>query len=70
MNDRIFGGLTFLLGLFYIYSAFIIEESFISDPVGPKIIAGASVGPNVAINFFKSTACWEVPIIWSFTNDI
>ena len=36
MNDRIFGGLTFLLGLFYIYSAFIIEESFISDPVGPK----------------------------------
>jgi len=36
MNDRIFGGLTFFLGLFYIYSAFIIEESFIQDPVGPK----------------------------------
>ena len=36
MNDRIFGSITFLLSLFYIYSAFIIEESFIQDPVGPK----------------------------------
>ncbi|MEK9954602.1 MAG: tripartite tricarboxylate transporter TctB family protein [Pelagibacteraceae bacterium] len=37
MNDRIFGSISFLLSLFYIYSAFIIEESFIQDPVGPKI---------------------------------
>ena len=36
MNDRVFGVLTILLSIFYIFSAYIIEESFISDPVGPK----------------------------------
>ena len=37
MNDRAFGVFTLLLSVFYILSAFIVEESFISDHIGPKI---------------------------------
>ena len=37
MNDRVFGVFTLLLTFFYIFSAYIIEESFISDHIGPKI---------------------------------
>jgi putative tricarboxylic transport membrane protein len=37
MSDRIFGGIGLLLAAFYIWAASIIELSFISDPVGPKI---------------------------------
>ena len=37
MNDRAFGVFTLLLSIFYIFSAFIVEESFISDHIGPKI---------------------------------
>ena len=37
MNDRVFGVFTLLLTFFYIFSAYIVEESFISDHVGPKI---------------------------------
>tara|TARA_B110000037_G_C16866333_1_gene402166 strand:- start:31 stop:462 length:432 start_codon:yes stop_codon:yes gene_type:complete len=36
MNDRIFGIFTLLLTFFYIFSAYIVEESFISDHIGPK----------------------------------
>ncbi len=36
MNDRVFGIFTLLLTFFYIFSAFIVEESFISDHIGPK----------------------------------
>jgi len=36
MNDRLFGIFTLLLSIFYIFSAYIIEESFISDHIGPK----------------------------------
>ena len=37
MNDRVFGVFTLLLSIFYIFSAYIVEESFISDHIGPKI---------------------------------
>jgi putative tricarboxylic transport membrane protein len=37
MNDRAFGVFTLLLTFFYIFSAYIVEESFISDHIGPKI---------------------------------
>ena len=36
MNDRAFGVFTLLLTFFYIFSAYIVEESFISDHIGPK----------------------------------
>ena len=37
MSDRILGGLGLLLAMFFIWQATLIQESFISDPVGPKI---------------------------------
>jgi putative tricarboxylic transport membrane protein len=37
MNDRVFGVFTLLISIFYIFSAYIVEESFISDHIGPKI---------------------------------
>ena len=36
MNDRVFGIFTLLISIFYIFSAYIVEESFISDHIGPK----------------------------------
>ena len=36
MNDRVFGVFTLLISIFYIFSAYIVEESFISDHIGPK----------------------------------
>ncbi|MBO6900383.1 MAG: tripartite tricarboxylate transporter TctB family protein [Rhizobiaceae bacterium] len=36
MSDRILGACAFLLGVLYIWQATVIEESFLSDPVGPK----------------------------------
>ncbi len=36
MSDRIFGGVGLLFALLFIWAAFHIELSFISDPVGPR----------------------------------
>lgn len=36
MSDRIFGVIGLLLAAFYGWQATLIQESFISDPVGPK----------------------------------
>ncbi len=36
MSDRIFGGIGLVLALFYAWQASIIQESFLSDIVGPK----------------------------------
>ena len=47
MSDRIFGGIGLLLAIFFIWQATLIEESFISDVVGPKmfpIIIGVMLG--------------------------
>ena len=44
MSDRIFGAVGLLLAVSYVFAAFAIQESFLSDAVGPKafplIIAG------------------------------
>ncbi|MCB1386811.1 MAG: tripartite tricarboxylate transporter TctB family protein [Nitratireductor sp.] len=37
MNDRIFGAIAVALAAFYAWRATAIQESFIQDPVGPKI---------------------------------
>ena len=50
MNDRVFGVFTLLLSIFYIFSAYIVEESFISDHIGPKIY------PYI-VSFFLITSC-------------
>ena len=36
MSDRIFGGIGIALAVFFIWQATLIQESFISDEVGPK----------------------------------
>lgn len=36
MSDRIFGAVGLLLALGYAWAALVIEESFLSDAVGPK----------------------------------
>ena len=56
MSDRIFGGLGLLLAAFFIWQATLIQESFISDPVGPKvfpIMIGIVVGLSSLAIFFK-----------------
>ena len=37
MSDRIFGGIGIFLAVFYAWQASLIQESFMSDPVGPKM---------------------------------
>ncbi len=47
MSDRVFGGIGIALAIFYIWAATLIQESFISDAVGPKtfpIIIGLVLG--------------------------
>lgn len=52
MSDRIFGVIGLALAAFYVWSATLIELSFISDPLGPKafpfIIAGVLALASVA----------------------
>ncbi len=36
MSDRIFGGIGLSLALFFMWQSTLIEESFLSDEVGPK----------------------------------
>jgi putative tricarboxylic transport membrane protein len=47
MSDRIFGAIGLVVAMFYIWSATLIELSFISDPLGPRtfpIIIGVLLG--------------------------
>ncbi len=37
MSDRIFGGIGLALSAFYAWQATLIQESFLSDQVGPKV---------------------------------
>lgn len=37
MSDRIFGGIGLALAIFFIWQATLIELSFITDPVGPRV---------------------------------
>lgn len=36
MSDRVFGGISILIAVIFAYQATIIQESFMSDAVGPK----------------------------------
>lgn len=36
MSDRIFGGIGLILAIFFAWQASVIEESFLTDAVGPK----------------------------------
>lgn len=36
MSDRIFGGIGLILAIFFAWQASVIQESFLSDVVGPK----------------------------------
>ncbi|WP_102226559.1 tripartite tricarboxylate transporter TctB family protein [Acidimangrovimonas sediminis] len=53
MSDRIFGAVGLLLAAFYAYAATLIQESFLTDTVGPKafpfIIAGVLALASIAI---------------------
>jgi putative tricarboxylic transport membrane protein len=64
MSDRIMGGVGLLLAAFFIWQATLIQESFISDPVGPKIfpiIIGGLVGLSSLAIFLKPDAEPEWP---------
>lgn len=37
MSDRIFGGIGFIIAIFFAWQASIIQESFLTDAVGPKV---------------------------------
>jgi len=37
MSDRIFGGIGLVLAIFFAWQASLIEESFLTDVVGPKV---------------------------------
>lgn len=52
MSDRIFGVFGMLLAIGYVFAAFAIEESFLSDAVGPKafpLIIAAILGVSSLI---------------------
>ncbi|WP_299815995.1 tripartite tricarboxylate transporter TctB family protein [uncultured Roseibium sp.] len=56
MSDRIFGAVGLILALGYAWAALIIEESFLSDAVGPKafpLIIAAVLGLSSLVIFFK-----------------
>lgn len=64
MSDRIMGGVGLLLAAFFIWQATLIQESFISDPVGPKIfpiIIGGLVGLSSLAILLKPDAEPEWP---------
>jgi putative tricarboxylic transport membrane protein len=47
MSDRIFGSVGLALAIFFVWQATLIEESFISDQVGPKtfpVVIGVVLG--------------------------
>jgi putative tricarboxylic transport membrane protein len=55
-SDRIFGLVVLALSIFYIFSAFQIQTSFLSDPVGPKsfpILIGSVAAIASAIIVFR-----------------
>ncbi|TYC77983.1 tripartite tricarboxylate transporter TctB family protein [Stappia sp. BW2] len=64
MSDRIFGAVGLFLALGYAWAALIIEESFLSDAVGPKafpLIIAAVLGLASLAIFLKPDAAPEWP---------
>lgn len=71
MSDRIFGVVGILLSIGYVFAAFAIEESFLSDAVGPKafplIIAGI-LGLSSAIIALRPDAEPQWPSLGRFVE--
>ena len=66
MSDRIFGVVGILLSIGYVFAAFAIEESFLSDAVGPKafpLIIAAILGLSSAAIVLRPDAEPEWPAI-------
>ncbi|POF28370.1 tripartite tricarboxylate transporter TctB family protein [Roseibium marinum] len=66
MSDRIFGAVGLILALGYAWAALVIEESFLSDAVGPKafpLIIAAVLGLSSLVIFFKPDAAPNWPAL-------
>ncbi|CUH82047.1 tripartite tricarboxylate transporter TctB family protein [Tropicibacter naphthalenivorans] len=64
MSDRIFGAVGVLLAIGFAFAALAIEESFLSDAVGPKafpLIIAAILGLSSAVIALKPDAAPEWP---------
>jgi putative tricarboxylic transport membrane protein len=64
VSDRVLGAISALLAIFYIWQATLIEESFMSDPVGPKtfpIIIGTVLAIASVVIFLMPDAEPEWP---------
>lgn len=64
MSDRIFGACGLALALFFAWQATLIEESFLSDVVGPKafpIIIAVVLGLSSTVFILKPDAAPEWP---------
>ncbi|AMN52064.1 MULTISPECIES: tripartite tricarboxylate transporter TctB family protein [Stappiaceae] len=64
MSDRIFGAVGLLLALGYAWAALVIEESFLSDAVGPKafpLIIASVLGLSSLAIFLKPDVAPEWP---------
>ena len=64
MSDRIFGAVGLLLALGYAWAALVIEESFLSDAVGPKafpLIIASVLGLSSLAVFLKPDVAPEWP---------
>ena len=64
MSDRIFGAVGLLLALGYAWAALVIEESFLSDAVGPKafpLIITSVLGLSSLAIFLKPDVAPEWP---------
>ncbi|PVB59599.1 tripartite tricarboxylate transporter TctB family protein [Labrenzia sp. 011] len=66
MSDRIFGAVGLILALGYAWAALVIEESFLSDAVGPKafpLIIAAVLGLSSIMIFLKPDTAPEWPAL-------
>ncbi|WP_316862437.1 tripartite tricarboxylate transporter TctB family protein [uncultured Cohaesibacter sp.] len=73
MSDRIFGVVGLLLALLFAYSALLIEESFLSDVVGPKtfpLIIAAILGLSSIAIIMKPDAEPSWPRLVQFAEII
>ncbi len=64
MSDRIFGAVGLVLALGYAWAALVIEESFLSDAVGPKafpLIISVVLGLSSVAIFLKPDAAPDWP---------
>jgi putative tricarboxylic transport membrane protein len=64
VSDRIFGGLGLLFSIFYIWQASLVQDSFMTDIVGPRTfpyLLGAGLAIASTVIFFKPDAVAHWP---------